>query len=240
MGLFDFLKRETESDHDAAIRLYDEATQEYSAKRYAAAVKLYEQAWSKDPDVNTFFNLSVCYYYEWGTTKNEVRCFELTRHAALKGNSQAMNNLGFFYNTGYGCTENKAEGRRWIEKSAKLMNLSACRTLAHIYHDESETNPPVLHDCYIQLKICADKDFNDTKKLMTDWFGPIREEEWKGMTTADMANRGYDWMTGGNGFTKNLELAKRCLRAAADRGDGAACCNLGWCYDQEGKSDKLS
>ena len=58
MGLFDFLKRETESDHDAAIRLYDEATQEYSAKRYAAAVKLYEQAWSKDPDVNTFFNPS--------------------------------------------------------------------------------------------------------------------------------------------------------------------------------------
>ena len=89
MGLFDFLKRETESDHDAAIRLYDEATQEYSAKRYAAAVTLYEQAWSKDPDVNTFFNLSICYYYEWGTTKNETRCFEVTRHAALKGNSQA-------------------------------------------------------------------------------------------------------------------------------------------------------
>lgn len=44
MGLFDFLKGETESDHDAAVRLYDEATQEYSAKRYAAAVKLYEQA----------------------------------------------------------------------------------------------------------------------------------------------------------------------------------------------------
>lgn len=240
MGLFDFLKRETESDHDAAIRLYDVATKEYSAKRYAAAVALYEQAWSKDPDVNTFFNLSVCYYFEWGTTKNEVRCFELTRHAALKGNSQAMNNLGFFYNTGYGCTEDKAEGRKWIEKSAKLLNLSACRTLAHIYHDESETNPPVLHDCYTQLKICADKNYNDTQQLMADWFGPVKEEEWKGMSTIDMSNRGYDWMTGGNGFTKNLELAKRCLRAAADRGDGAACCNLGWCYDQEGKSDKAN
>ncbi|MCI7284652.1 MAG: sel1 repeat family protein [Prevotella sp.] len=162
MGLFDFLKRETESDHDAAIRLYDEATQEYSAKRYAAAVTLYEQAWSKDPDVNTFFNLSICYYYEWGTTKNETRCFEVTRHAALKGNSQAMNNLGFFYNTGYGCTQDKAEGRRWIEKSAKLLNLSACRTLAHIYHDESETNPPVLHQCYTLLKTCADKNYKDT------------------------------------------------------------------------------
>ena len=46
MGLFDFLKRETESDHDAALRLYYVATKEYSAKRYAAAVALYEQAWS--------------------------------------------------------------------------------------------------------------------------------------------------------------------------------------------------
>ena len=119
-----------------------------------------------------------------------------------------MNNLGFFYNTGYGCTENKAEGRKWIEKSAKLLNLSACCTLAHIYHDESETNPPVLHDCYTQLKICADKNYNDTQQLMADWFGPVKEEEWKGMSTIDMSNRGYDWMTGGNGFTKNLELAE--------------------------------
>ena len=64
MGLFDFLKGEPESNRNAAIRLYDVATKEYSAKRYAAAVKLYEQAWSKDPDVNTFFNLSICYYFE--------------------------------------------------------------------------------------------------------------------------------------------------------------------------------
>lgn len=84
------------------------------------------------------------------------------------------------------------------------------------------------------------QNYNDTPQLMADWFGPVKEEEWKGMSTIDMSNRGYDWMTGGNGFTKNLELAKRCLRAAADRGDGAACCNLGWCYDQEGKSDKAN
>ena len=118
MGLFDKLKGFNETDTEAAKRLYDKATSEYKAKNYYSAVRLYEMAWDKDPDVGTFFNLSCCYYFEWGTSKDEKRCYELTRHAAIKDHPAAMNNLSFFLNTGYGCQEDRVEGRKWLERAA--------------------------------------------------------------------------------------------------------------------------
>lgn len=51
MGLFDKLKGFNETDTEAAKRLYDKATSEYKAKNYYSAVRLYEMAWDKDPDV---------------------------------------------------------------------------------------------------------------------------------------------------------------------------------------------
>lgn len=235
MGLFDKLHRFTETDTEAAKRLYDKATSEYKAKNYYSAVRLYEMAWDKDPDVGTFFNLSCCYYCEWGTSKNEKRCYELTRHAAIKDHPTAMNNLSFFLNTGYGCQEDSLEGRKWLERAADKNDVLACHTLAHNLHTEAKDNPKLLDRCYQLITRCAEENFKDSHEKVSEWFGPIKEDEWNGMTTVGMYNRGCDWMNGTNGFTRNLTLAIRCFEAAAERNHAEAYCNKGWCLDQEGK-----
>lgn len=235
MGLFDKLKGFNETNTEAAKRLYDKATSEYKAKNYYSAVRLYEMAWDKDPDVGTFFNLSCCYYFEWGTSKDEKRCYELTRHAALKDHPAAMNNLSFFLNTGYGCQEDRVEGRKWLERAANKNDVRACHTLAHNLHTEAKDDPKLLDRCHKLITRCATENFQDSQAKVNEWFGPIKEDEWNGMTTVDMYNRGCDWMNGTNGFTKNLTLAIRCFEAAAERNHAAAYCNKGWCLEQEGK-----
>lgn len=235
MGLFDKLKGFNETNTEAAKRLYDKATSEYKAKNYHSAVRLYEMAWDKDPDVGTFFFLSCCYYFEWGTSKDEKRCYELTRHAALKDHPAAMNNLSFFLNTGYGCQEDRVEGRKWLERAANKNDVRACHTLAHNLYREAKDDPKLLDRCHKLITRCATENFKDSVAKVSEWFGPIKEEEWKGMTTVDMYNRGCDWMNGTNGYTKNLPLAIRCFDAAAERNHAAAYCNKGWCLEQEGK-----
>lgn len=235
MGLFDKLKGFNETNTEAAKRLYDKATSEYKAKNYHSAVRLYEMAWDKDPDVGTFFFLSCCYYFEWGTSKDEKRCYELTRHAALKDHPAAMNNLSFFLNTGYGCQEDRVEGRKWLERAANKNDISACHTLACQLHIEAKDDPKLLDRCHKLITRCATENFKDSVAKVSEWFGPIKEEEWKGMTTVDMYNRGCNWMNGTNGYTKNLPLAIRCFDAAAERNHAAAYCNKGWCLEQEGK-----
>ena len=235
MGLFDKLKRFNETDTEAAKRLYDKATSEYKAKSYYNAVRLYEMAWDKDPGVGTFFNLSCCYYFEWGTSKDEKRCYELTRHAAIKDHPAAMNNLSFFLNTGYGCQEDRVEGRKWLERAANKNDVRACHTLAHNLHTEAKDDPKLLDRCHKLITRCATENFQDAREKVNEWFGPIKEDEWNGMTTVDMYNRGCDWMNGTNGFAKNLTLAIRCFEAAAERNHAGAYCNKGWCLEQEGK-----
>lgn len=235
MGLFDKLKRNNETNTEAAKRLYDKATSEYKAKNYYSAVRLYEMAWDKDPDVGTFFFLSCCYYFEWGTSKDEKRCYELTRHAALKDHPAAMNNLSFFLNTGYGCQEDRVEGRKWLERAANKNDISACHTLACQLHIEAKDDPKLLDRCHKLITRCATENFKDSVAKVSEWFGPIKEEEWKGMTTVDMYNRGCDWMNGTNGYSKNLTLAIRCFDAATERNHAGAYCNKGWCLEQEGK-----
>lgn len=235
MGLFDKLKGFNETNTETAKRLYDKATSEYKAKSYYSAVRLYEMAWDKDPDVGTFFFLSCCYYFEWGTSKDEKRCYELTRHAALKDHPAAMNNLSFFLNTGYGCQEDRVEGRKWLERAANKNDVRACHTLAHNLYREAKDDPKLLDRCHKLITRCATENFKDSVAKVSEWFGPIKEEEWKGMTTVDMYNRGCDWMNGTNGYTKNLPLAIRCFDAAAERNHAAAYCNKGWCLEQEGK-----
>lgn len=235
MGLFDKLKGFNETNTEAAKRLYDKATSEYKAKNYHSAVRLYEMAWDKDPDVGTFFFLSCCYFFEWGTSKDEKRCYELTRHAALKDHPAAMNNLSFFLNTGYGCQEDRVEGRKWLERAASKNDVRACHTLAHNLYREAKDDPKLLDRCHKLITRCATENFKDSVAKVSEWFGPIKEEEWKGMTTVDMYNRGCDWMNGTNGYSKNLTLAIRCFDAAAERNHAAAYCNKGWCLEQEGK-----
>ena len=235
MGFFDFLKPDVSAED-----LYREAEQCFKSKDYATAVKLFEQAWDKDPDVGDFLSLSACYYYEWGTSKNEARCHELAFHGALKGNAQSMNNLAFFINTGYGCTMDKPKARKWFEKAVEKGNRDAKFTLACILHADAKDNPTLLDRCYRLMKECADNGRKEAQENMDKWFGPVTEDEWKGLTTVGMANRGYNWMMGKEGFAKNTVLAMRCLKAAAARGNAAAYCNMGWCLDQEGKHSEAN
>ena len=235
MGIFDFLKPDVSAED-----LYREAEQCFKSKDYATAVKLFEQAWDKDPDVGDFLSLSACYYYEWGTSKNETRCHELAFHGALKGNAQSMNNLAFFINTGYGCTMDKPKARKWFEKAVEKGNRDAKFTLACILHADAKDDPTLLDRCYRLMKECADNGRKEAQENMDKWFGPVTEDEWKGLTTVGMANRGYNWMVGQDGFEKNEVLAMRCLKAAAARGNAAAYCNIGWLLDQEGKHSEAN
>ncbi|MEE0621428.1 MAG: hypothetical protein UC300_10680, partial [Prevotella sp.] len=90
MDTSDFTNPYNETNADAAKRLYTSATQKYGLKDYAEAVRLYEQAWQKDPYVGTFHNLALCYYHGWGTAKNAMRCHDLTFHAARMNDAQSM------------------------------------------------------------------------------------------------------------------------------------------------------
>ena len=127
------------------------------------------------------------------------------------------------------------EGRKWLERAANKNDVRACHTLAHNLHTEAKDDPKLLDRCHKLITWCATENFQDSQAKVNEWFGPIKEDEWNGMTTVDMYNRGCDWMNGTNGFTKNLPLAIRCFEAAAERNHAGAYCNKGWCLEQEGK-----
>ena len=234
MGLLDFLKRGSEDVGMEAKMVYDEAEQLYKAGNYDDAVRLYEKAWSKYPDVGDFYGLLACYIHGNDASGNERRCCELACHGAEKGNSQSMYRYALFLDTGHGCAEDKAESRHWLEKSTEQGNPDAAYALASLLYDEVKTNPLLLDRCYRLTKVYADRGHEGAKRRLDEWFGPIRDDEWQGFTTARMAQRGYNWLCGKDGFQQNLALAMRCLRAAAERGDAAARSNLGWCFEKQG------
>ena len=228
MGTSDFTNPYNETNADAAKRLYTSATQKYDLKDYAEAVRLYEQAWQKAPYVGTFHNLALCYYHGWGTAKNAMRCHDLTFHAARMNDAQSMYNLASFYSSGFGCEANPKNARYWLEQAANKGYIPARYTLAVKQHAEAQANPPLLHFCYRNLKAAADNGHEKAQRLMAEWFGPMTEEEWQGMTTIDMFNRGCNWTNGTNGYNQNYVLALRCYYAAASRDYDGAWCNIGW------------
>lgn len=156
MSTSDFTNLYNETNADAAKRLYTSATQKYDLKDYAEAVRLYEQAWQKDPYVGTFHNLALCYYHGWGTAKNAMRCHDLTFHAARINDAQSMYNLASFYSSGFGCEANPKNARYWLEQAANKGYIPARYTLAVKQHAEAQANPPLLHFCYRNLKAAAD------------------------------------------------------------------------------------
>ena len=54
-------------------------------------------------------------------------CLFLLEYTALQGNSAAMNGLGCFYASGYGCIKNVQLSFEWSEKSAMLGCSVRCR-----------------------------------------------------------------------------------------------------------------
>lgn len=237
MDTSDFTTPYNETNADAAKRLYTSATQKYNLKDYAEAVRLYEQAWQKDPYVGTFHNLALCYYHGWGTAKNAMRCHDLTFHAARMNDAQSMYNLASFYSSGFGCEANPKNARYWLEQAANKGYIPARYTLAVKQHAEAQANPPLLHFCYRNLKAAADNGHEKAQRLMAEWFGPMTEEEWQGMTTIDMFNRGCNWTNGTNGYNQNYVLALRCYYAAASRDYDGAWCNIGWILAEQ---DRMS
>lgn len=179
MGTSDFTNPYNETNADAAKRLYTSATQKYDLKDCAEAVRLYEQAWQKDPYVGTFHNLALCYYHGWGTAKNAMRCHDLTFHAARMNDAQSMYNLASFYSSGFGCEANPKNARYWLEQAANKGYIPARYTLAVKQHAEAQANPPLLHFCYRNLKAAADNGHEKAQRLMAEWFGPMTEEEWR-------------------------------------------------------------
>ena len=60
-------------------------------------------------------------------------CLFLLEYTALQGNSAAMNGLGCFYASGYGCIKNVQLSFEWSEKSAMLGCSVRCRSFLFFF-----------------------------------------------------------------------------------------------------------
>ena len=229
MAFFDFLRPQASAED-----LYAEATQRFDRKDYATAVKLYEQAYAKDPDAGHYTQLVMCYINGWGTDKNPERCFEVTRHnTEHRRDPVALYNMGVMYENGFGCQADLEAAIKWYEEAGRQGYKNAPLALAKVYHRTALTDMKAQYRCYTKLMEAAGKNIADAKMLMDRWFGPLSEQETHGMTTSDIYNRGCDWLNGEGGYDKCIDIAMRWFRCAAERGHAGAWCNLGFCLVQK-------
>lgn len=232
MGLFSIFRPRASAED-----LFGEAEQFYRKKDYAAAVKLYEQAYALDPDVGDFVPLSLCLYEGRGTAKDDARFFEVTRHEAMKRESaHAVNNLGNCYYKGVGCARDEREAVTWFEAARAMGHLGATLTLAYIYHRRGAGDKGAQFMCYTCLAECEKHGYGKAGELMAQWFGPLTEEERQGLSADDICRRGRQWLDGTGGCTPCRPLAERWIRWAAERGCTEAYGAMAECLDGYGKA----
>lgn len=143
--------------------------------------------------------------FNYEQANNFVEAAKCYRKAADQGELNAMNNLGLYYFTGKGVTQNMPEGVKWYQKAAEKGNALAQSSLGICYFNG--------HGIAQNIQEAA------------KWYRKAADQ---GMSVAQV-NLGTCYLNG-NGVPQNFTEAVKWYQIAANQGfaPGQSC--LGGCY----------
>ncbi len=168
---------------------------EKNAENYQKTIKYFEQA----PLVLGYYGIAMRYQYGQGVEKDLECALEYFKKSAKYDYNQAVWYIGFA-NENLWTSECSHKGAgRWYERAYELGNYNAITNLAWCYtKDNGEYGMPTDYDRFFQLSMKA-YELGD----MPAW---------------GIANIGWAYQYG-NGVDKDIEMAKKYYKEAADMGD---------------------
>jgi formylglycine-generating enzyme required for sulfatase activity/uncharacterized caspase-like protein len=95
--------------------------------------------------------------------KNYIEAISYYEQAVSSGNSEAMNALGYMYQTGTGVTKDTKQAKSWYERSYSLSNNKAAYNLGYMYEFGVEVNIIKAKEYY--QKSCDWGDANGCERL---------------------------------------------------------------------------
>ena len=166
---------------------------------------------------------------------NKEKAKERYEIAARKGNTDAMNNLGVFYEE----NGERLKAKEWYEKSASKGDADAMYNLGLLYDNENERDKEKAKEWYEKSAARGNTDAMYNLGVLYNNEGyKVKAKEWyekaalKGNAYA-MNNLGvlYD-------NEEDKEKAKEWYEKSASKGDADAMNNLGLLYDNEEDKEK--
>ncbi len=100
--------------------------QTYSSELYNAA---------QSGDVNSQFELALCYHYGYGVGQDRSKALYWTLQAANNGSIAAQYNVGWYYENGEGTKANQYTAYNWYKKAAEAGDPSGEFALARCYEN---------------------------------------------------------------------------------------------------------
>ena len=105
--------------------------------------------------------------------KNEKNAFDLFKQAANKGNDQAMNFLGIYYENGYGVPKNKEKALKWYKKAKDSGSKRAIGEYNYLKRKLDNADDDIeneeKHKILISADEIIDQDDEDKMHLLTNF-----------------------------------------------------------------------
>jgi len=138
-------------------------------------------------------------------TQDYAKAREWYEKAAAKGDANAMGNLGWLYQNGYGVTQDYAKAREWYEKAAAKDNADAMGNLGWLH----------------QNGYGVTQDYAKAR----EWYEKAAAKD----DAKAMDNLGWLYIKG-LGVTQDYAMAREWFEKAAAKDNADAMGNLGWFY----------
>ncbi|EGB06480.1 hypothetical protein AURANDRAFT_29118, partial [Aureococcus anophagefferens] len=187
----------------------------------------------------------------YGLVESDKKAAKIYRRAVELGNVDAMNNLGLFYNNGFGVKLDKKKAERLFRTAADRGDAAAQTSLGFLL--DTEEKHEEAFRCYVlaadqgyttgelNLGICYEQGEGTEVDLgkARYWFEPAkiwkRAVELGSVEAMVFLGELYEH---GNGVKLDKKKAERLWRMAADRGNATAQCNLGVLLHSEEKFEE--
>lgn len=163
---------------------------------------------------------------------------------AMRGDLDAIYNMGYAYQHGIHFSKNEEEALSWYQKAATIGDSEACREAAKIYMTNEKLKDVKKAaeywekgarcgepTCQYNLGICYSKGcvFREDRTKAFEW---IMKAANQGLAAAQMsAGCFYEFRNGVRGLQINMSEAIRWYSKAADQGDAEANYNMGVHYE---------
>lgn len=213
------------------------ASDEYDGETFSKALeKKAEQG-----DAESQMKLSKCYMFAKGVDRNYEKCAYWCTKAANQNIAESQYGLGILYEHGQGVEQDPQKAAEWVQKAAEQGLDSAQSQLGYYYFTEMGVPRDLDKAIYWLRKASQQNDSGamwllGTLLIAQDMFKDKNEKELKSRhdeavkwfkKSAEAGNpQGQFWLGSayhsGEIVGKDIELAKKWLRKAAEQGDDTA------------------
>lgn len=202
-------------------------------KDLSEEVKSHQQQAKDLKDLETMYNLGVCYMNGTGVNQDFAKGFELFKQAAERGHTEAMYDLGRNYEFGTGYIEME-QAMEWYQKAAERGHEGAMRRLGWVcINGRFVKKDEVKSTGWVRVRARSESDLqreaDEAKKIIKiETFRCYLERARKEDKEA-MNYLGWCYMLG-KGIEGNADVAYVWWNKAVNLGSVEALNSLGLCY----------